>query len=119
MLLEKHKFSFLYVDIWFDVAKCKFIVKNSSFKMLVVFSPIFMVDTNITFIYNFIAPLTISFKGNYFVYLGRLVGLKTLQRLTLIAFLSTGVSDTSEHKFLWRSAKRQQKTTKNHNNFPF
>ena len=47
------KFSFLYVDIWFDVTKCKFIVKNSSFEMLVVFSPIFVVDTKI----NFVAPL--------------------------------------------------------------
>ena len=51
------KFSFLYVDIWFDVTKCKFIVKNSSFEMLVVFSPIFVADTKITFVYNFVAPL--------------------------------------------------------------
>ena len=50
------KFSFLYVDIWFNVTKCKFIVKNSSFEMLVVFSPIFVADTKITFVYNFVAP---------------------------------------------------------------
>ena len=52
------KFSFLYVDIWFDVTECKFIMKNSSFKMLVVFSPIFVADTKITFVYNFVAPLS-------------------------------------------------------------
>ena len=51
------KFSFLYVDIWFNVTKCKFIVNNSSFEMLVVFSPIFVPDTKITFVYNFVAPL--------------------------------------------------------------
>ena len=51
------KFSFLYVDIWFDVTECKFIMKNSSFKMLVVFSPIFVADTKIAFIYNSVAPL--------------------------------------------------------------
>ena len=54
------KFSFLNVDIWFDVTKYKFIVKNSSFAMLVVFSPIFVADTKITFVYNFVAPLTSS-----------------------------------------------------------
>ena len=51
------KFNFRYVDILFDVTKCKFIVKNSSFKMLVMFSPIFVADTKITFVYNFVAPL--------------------------------------------------------------
>ena len=55
------KFGFLYVDIRFDVAKRKFIVKHSSFKMLVVFSPIFVVDTKITFAYNFVVPLSFSF----------------------------------------------------------
>ena len=42
---EKRQFfmkCFLYVDIWFDVTKYKLIVKNSSFKMLVAFSPIFV-----------------------------------------------------------------------------
>ena len=51
------KFSFLYVDIWFDVMKCRFNVKDSSFKMLAVFLPIFVADTKISFVYNFIAPL--------------------------------------------------------------
>ena len=46
------KFSFLQVDFWFDVTKYKFIMKNSSFKMLVVFSPIFVDDTKITFVCN-------------------------------------------------------------------
>ena len=56
------KFSFPYVDIWFDVTKCKFIVKTSSFKMLVVFSPIFVADTKITFVYNFVASLRDHFN---------------------------------------------------------
>ena len=51
------KLSFLYEGIWFDVTKCRFIVKNSSFKMLVVFSQIFLADTKITFVYNFVALL--------------------------------------------------------------
>ena len=55
-LRERGKFSFLYVDICFDVTKCKFIGKNSSFEMLVVFSSIFVTDTKITFVYNFVAP---------------------------------------------------------------
>ena len=50
ILLERSKFSFLHVDIWFDVTKCKFIVENSSFEMLVVFLPIFVADTKITFV---------------------------------------------------------------------
>ena len=58
-LLVRGKFSFLYADICFDVTKCKFIVKNSSFKILLVFSPIFVADTKITFAYNFVAPLKI------------------------------------------------------------
>ena len=36
--LMRDKFSFLYVGIWFDMMKSKFIVKNNSFKMLVVFA---------------------------------------------------------------------------------
>ena len=51
------KFKFVYVDIWFDVTEWKFITKNSSFKMLVMFSPIFVADTKIIFVYNFVAPL--------------------------------------------------------------
>ena len=52
------KFSFLYIDIWFNVTECKFIMENSSFKMLVVFSFIFVADTKIIFVYNFVAPLS-------------------------------------------------------------
>ena len=55
----RDKFRFLYVDIWFNVTKCKFIVKNSSFEMLVAFSNIFVADTKITFVYNFVAPLSL------------------------------------------------------------
>ena len=43
------------------MTKCKFIVKNSNFKVLVVFSPIFATDTKITFVYNFVAPLTAAY----------------------------------------------------------
>ena len=57
--VRKGKFSFLYVDIWFDVMKCKCIVKNNSFEMLVVFSPIFVAETNVAFVYNFVALLTL------------------------------------------------------------
>ena len=39
------------------MTKCKFIVKNNSFELLAVFSPIFVADTKITFVYNFVAPL--------------------------------------------------------------
>ena len=59
MLLERGKFSCLYIDIWFDVMKCKCIVKNNSFEMLVVFSTIFVADTKITFVYNSVAPLNV------------------------------------------------------------
>ena len=56
--LVRGKFSFLYADIWFDVTKCKFIMKNSGFNLLFVFQPIFVVDTKITFAYYFVAPLS-------------------------------------------------------------
>ena len=32
-------------------------MQNSSFKMLVVFSSIFVADTKIPFVYNFVVPL--------------------------------------------------------------
>ena len=51
---------FLYEDIWLDARKCKFIMKNSSFKTLVVFSSILVADTKTTFIYNFVAPLAVE-----------------------------------------------------------
>ena len=54
------EFNFLHAGIWFDVTKCEFIIKNSSFKMLVVFSPIFVADTKITFVCNFVAPVTVQ-----------------------------------------------------------
>ena len=57
MLLVRGEFSFLYVDIWFEVTECKFITKNSSFEMLVLFSPMFVADTKVPFVYNFVAPL--------------------------------------------------------------
>ena len=45
----KGKFSFLYVDTWFDLKNCKFFWKNISCKMMIVLSPIFVADTKITF----------------------------------------------------------------------
>ena len=54
ILFVRGKFSYLYVGTWFDVTKCKFNAKNSSFEMLVVFLP-FVADTKITFVYNFVA----------------------------------------------------------------
>ena len=66
VLLVKGNFSFLFVDIWFNMTNCKFIVKNSSFKMLVVFLPIFVADTKITFSYNFVAPLILYKKWRDF-----------------------------------------------------
>ena len=50
----RDKFGFLNVDIWFDVTEC---CKNSSYKMLVVFSSIFEADGKISFAYNFVAPV--------------------------------------------------------------
>ena len=56
------KFSFVYVDTWFGLTMCKFIVKNGSFKMLIVLLPIFVVDTKITFVYNVVSPLRIHWR---------------------------------------------------------
>ena len=57
ILVLRGKFSFLFVDIWFYVTKYQLIMQNRSFKMLVVFSSIFVADTKITFVYNFVVPL--------------------------------------------------------------
>ena len=54
------KISFPYLDAQPDVPKCKLILKNSSFKLQVVFPPIFVVDTKIIYGHNFVAPLNIS-----------------------------------------------------------
>ena len=59
-LRDANSVFYMHIDIWFDVTKCKFIIKNSSFKM-VAFLPIFEADTKITFVCNFVAPLTIAF----------------------------------------------------------
>ena len=65
-MLARGKFSCLYVDFLFDLTKCKFIMKNISFKMLVVLSSIFVADTKITFVYNFVAPLNIYYFCSYY-----------------------------------------------------
>ena len=49
------KLSFPYVDIWSDVPKGKFVMKNN--RILVVFPPIFVANTKIIHDYNFVAPL--------------------------------------------------------------
>lgn len=53
----RRKFSFLYIDIYYDVPKCKFIMQNSTFRMLVVFPVIFVADTKLIYGYNFVTPL--------------------------------------------------------------
>ena len=58
ILFTKGKFSFLYVDIEFDVVKCKFILKKGQLKMFDVFLPIFVVYTKIIFGCNFVVLLT-------------------------------------------------------------
>ena len=57
-MLVRGKLTILYVDIWFDVTKCEFNVKDSNFEMLVVFSPIFVAYSKIAFVYNFVTPLS-------------------------------------------------------------
>ena len=59
------KFSFLYVDIYSNVPKGKYILKNK-FRILVVFPTVFVADTKIIYGYNFAAPLqnTYKFKGS-------------------------------------------------------
>ena len=68
MLLERGKFSCLNINIWFAAAKCKFIVKNSSFEMMVVFSPIFVADTKINFVHDFVAPLRVLKENQARIY---------------------------------------------------
>ena len=38
------------------MTECKFVTKNSCFKILVVFASTFVADTKITFVYSFVAP---------------------------------------------------------------
>ena len=47
----------------FDLTKSTFIGENISFKMLVVLSPIFVANTKMTFVYNFVAPLIAGLKS--------------------------------------------------------
>ena len=47
ILFVRDRFSFLYEDIWFDMTKCKFILKNSNLKCFRNFSPVFVADTKI------------------------------------------------------------------------
>ena len=52
------KFNFLHVGIYFDRSKCEFSLKNSS--LTCWFLPIFVVDTEILFVYDFVAPLIVA-----------------------------------------------------------
>ena len=54
---KSSKFSFLYVDIQFDVREWKFSRKKSSLKCWLRFSPISITGTKIIFCYNFVVPL--------------------------------------------------------------
>ena len=47
------------------MTKCKFIVKNCSLKYWLRFLHIFVPDTKITFVYNFVAPLTNKVINNF------------------------------------------------------
>ena len=72
----RSEISFVYVNIWFDVTKCKFIMKNRRLKFLVVAWPIFVADTKLIFVYNFVAPLSfLEFSENGFSSLFRKVDL--------------------------------------------
>ena len=51
------KFSFPHEDINADVPKSNFTLKNSCFRMLVVFPSIFVADTKLIYGYNFAALL--------------------------------------------------------------
>ena len=67
MLSVEYKFSFLQVDIQFDVPKCIQFQKQK-FKTLVVFLSIFVADTKRFFSYNFRFPLRFAltdFTSNY------------------------------------------------------
>ena len=52
----RSNFGLPYENIYFDVSKCEFILKQSNLKCW-LFSPIFVVDIKLTFSYNFGAPL--------------------------------------------------------------
>ena len=54
------KFSFLHVDVWFDVAKCTFSLKDSSLKYWLYFRLILWRAQKICG-YKFVAPLTTYF----------------------------------------------------------
>ena len=62
-MVMRNKFSFLYIDILFHVSKCEFILNKKYFKMLIVFSPIFMADAKIKFRIQFRS----SFKRTLYI----------------------------------------------------
>ena len=82
MLFMRSKFSFLDVDIQFDMTHYKVCLKNRSRKCWLRFHIFFEENTKITFGFNFIDPLATSVKYN--VAVKQLV----LQLLTLILFNS-------------------------------
>ena len=55
---SNRQISFLYVDIWFDVAKCKFTVKKNGLNCWTQI----VADTKITFVYNFVAAFAVVAK---------------------------------------------------------
>ena len=66
-MFKRGKFSFLYVNIWFDVTKCKFILKNSNLQILIVFSLIFVVNTKMIYVYNFVCSLNTCYFTKCFL----------------------------------------------------
>ena len=51
------KLSFLYVNVLFDMTKCKFIVKRAAYNVGYLFAYFCGGQTKIIFVYNFVATL--------------------------------------------------------------
>ena len=65
-MLVRGAFIFLYVDIWSDVTDYKFILKNSSFQILVVFLPIYVANTKI--FVNSIVYINLVFQYQKYIF---------------------------------------------------
>ena len=57
MLVMRDKLSFLYLHIWFDATKCKFIVKSSSLQCWLCFRLFLWRTQKMIYVCNFVAPL--------------------------------------------------------------
>ena len=63
-LFMRSRVNFLHVGIQFDGPRREIYLEKQQFKMLVVFSAIFMADTKIIFRYDFVAPLMGTYRSN-------------------------------------------------------